>query len=100
MKTFLTAAFLGITGLAGAAGADAQDVRNYRKDHDRHERRVENRREHRFNRHREYRPIAPKVERYWVPARYATVFVGYDHCGQPMYRSVCVAAGYWATRPC
>jgi len=104
MNPFLTAAILGMTGLAGAAGAEAQDLRNYR--HDRHDRRVESRHhprnDHRYNRWRERRhaPPAPRVERYWVPARYATVFAGYDHCGRPIYRTVCVSAGYWATRRC
>ena len=88
MKTFLTAAILGLTGLAGIATADAQDVRNHRNDakHERHHRRE-------FRRHH-----APRVQRYWVPARTESVFAGYDHCGKPIYRTVCVP-GYWATRP-
>src|SRR5690349_14548916 len=99
MKTFLTAAILGLTGLAGAAGADAQDVRKYRNDRDDHK--IERRhpgREHRFNRgdfrrHRE----ATRLERYWVPERTESVFAGYDHCGKPIYRTVCVP-GHWETR--
>jgi hypothetical protein len=93
MKTFLTAAILGLTGLAGAAGADAQDVRKYRNDRDDHK--IE-RRHHRgdFRRHRE----TARVERYWVPARTESVFSGYDHCGKPVYRTVCIP-GHWATRP-
>jgi hypothetical protein len=96
MKTFLTAAILGITGLVGVAGAEAQDLRNYRND--RHDRRSESR--YRHNDNRFTRRHAPRVERYWVPARYATICVGVDHCGRPIHRTVCVAAGYWATRPC
>jgi len=93
MKTFLTAAILGLTGLAGAAGADAQDVRKYRNDRDDHK--IE-RRHHRgdFRRNREAR----RVERTWVPARTESVFSGYDHCGKPVYRTVCIP-GHWATRP-
>lgn len=99
MKTFLTAAILGITGLAGAAGAEAQDLRSYRHDrNDRRDRRSESR--HRHHDHRYTRHHAPRVERYWVAPRYERVFVGYDHCGQPMYRTVCVSAGYWGYRPC
>ena len=97
MKTILTAAILGLTGLAGAAGAEAQDVHRYRND-DRRETRVE---VHRpwfsfsfFRGHHE-----PRVERVWVPARYESRFSGYDHCGKPLYRSVCVSEGHWTTRP-
>jgi hypothetical protein len=101
MKTMLTAAILGITGLAGAAGAEAQDLRHYRND--RHDRRVESRHRPRHDYRRDYRParpIAPRMERYWVAPRYETVYVGVDHCGRPQYRTVCVSAGYWAYRRC
>jgi hypothetical protein len=100
MKTFLTAAILGLTGLAGAASADAQDVRKYRNDRD--DRRIDRRhrdREH-GRRHRDVRPRheSVRVERYWIPARTTSVFAGYDPCGRPIYRTVCVP-GHWATRP-
>ena len=39
-----------------------------------------------------------RVERYWAPARTTSVFAGYDPCGKPTYRTVCVP-GHWATRP-
>jgi len=26
------------------------------------------------------------------------VFAGYDHCGKPVYNTICVSAGYWDTR--
>jgi len=97
MKTFLTAAILGLTGLAGVAGAEAQDVHKYRGGNEpRHERRDEPRGFYR-NRHRE---AAPRVERVWVPARFETRIVGYDHCGKPIYNQICVSAGYWTTRTC
>lgn len=95
MKTFLTAAILGLTGLAGAASADAQDVHRYRND--RNDRRIER---HHPNREVRRRPHAPRMERYWVAPRYETVFAGYDHCGRPTYRTVCVSAGYWSYRRC
>jgi hypothetical protein len=94
MKTFL---FAGILGLAGAVGAEAQDVHNYRNDGPRQESRYEGRRQTGFwsffRRHRAH------SERVWVPARYESRFAGYDHCGKPIYRSVCVCEGYWTTRP-
>jgi len=97
MKTILTAAILGLTGLAGAAGAEAQDVHRYRHD-DRCETRVEVHRPGWFSflyrRHHE-----PRAERVWVPARYESRCTGYDHCGKPLYRSVCVSEGHWTTRP-
>src|SRR6185503_9245660 len=97
MKTILTVAILGLTGLAGVAGAEAQDAHRYRNDNYR-ETRVEVRRHPgtwwQFWRHRE-----PRVERVWVPARYESRFAGYDHCGKPIYRSICVCEGYWTTRP-
>ena len=102
MKTFLTAAILGLTGLAGAVGADAQDVRKYRNDRDDHkvERRHRDRAHGRRNREARPRHESARVERYWVPARTESVFSGYDHCGKPIYRTVCVAAGHWAYRRC
>jgi len=41
----------------------------------------------------------------WVPVRYDTVFAGYDFCGRPIYRTVCVSAGHYEStivgyRPC
>jgi hypothetical protein len=99
MKTMLTVAILGLTGLAGVAGAEAQDVRTYRRDGPRHESRYESHRQPaswwQFWRHR-----TPRVERVWVPARYESRFAGTDHCGRPIYRSVCVSEGYWTTRHC
>ncbi|MBI3858068.1 MAG: hypothetical protein HY293_20500 [Planctomycetes bacterium] len=85
MKTFLTAAILGLTGLAGAAGADAQDHRDSR-----HERSIPVR-HHR--RHRETR-----MERVWVPARSETRVVGTDSCGKPITRRVSISEGYWTMR--
>ena len=97
MKTFLTAAILGVTGLAGMAGAaEAQDVHKYRGGNEpRHERRGEHRGFFR-NRHRE----AVRVERVWIAPRFETRITGYDHCGKPIYGQVCISAGYWTTRPC
>ena len=95
MKTFLTAAILGVTGLAGVAGAEAQDVHKYRGGTaTRHERRDDHR-DFRRNRHRE------TVARGAVlgPPRYRDPHLGYDHCGRPITSQVCVAAGYWSTRP-
>jgi len=95
MKTFLTAAILGLTGLAGVAGAEAQDSHPYRGGNaPRHERRGEhrgfyrNRREH------------VRVERVWIAPRFETRIVGYDHCGKPITNQICVSAGYWSTRAC
>jgi hypothetical protein len=97
MKTILTVAILGLTGLAGAAGAEAQDVRQYRGNGPRHESRSDSRRPREFRRHG--RHDAPRFKRVWVPARYESRFAGTDHCGRPIYRSVCVCEGYWTTRP-
>ena len=97
MKTILTVAILGLTGLAGAVGAEAQDVRRYRND-DHRETRVEYRHPSWFSRLFR-RHSAPRVERVWVPARYESRFSGYDHCGKPIHRSVCVCEGYWTSRP-
>ena len=96
MKTFLTAAILGVTGLAGVAGAEAQDVHQYRGGNaTRHERRDDHRGFYR-NHHRE----TVRMERFWVAPRFETRIVGYDHCGRPITSQVCIAAGYWSTRPC
>ena len=96
MKTFLTAVILGVTGLAGAAGAQAQDVRPYRGGNEpRHERRDEQRGFHR-DRHR----VTVRVGRIWIAPRFETRVTGYDRCGKPIYGQVCIAAGYWTTRPC
>ncbi len=37
----------------------------------------------------------PVYDRVWVQAQYDEVFVGYDHCGRPIYRTVCVRAGHY-----
>jgi len=37
---------------------------------------------------------APYYENAWVPPVSRTVFAGYDHHGYPVYREVCVRAGY------
>lgn len=99
MKTILTVAILGLTGLAGLTAAEAQDLRSYRRDDSCRESRVEHHRpgwfSRFFGRHR-----APRVERVWIPARYESRMVGYDHCGKPIYRSVCVGEGHWTTRRC
>ena len=112
MKTILTAAILGLTGLAGAVSADAQDVHKYRsgnghqqaRPEPRHDYRPEQRHDNRFEFRHDRRPefhgrvtVAPRLEWFWVPARYDTVFSGYE-CGKPVYRTVCVSAGYWSTR--
>lgn len=34
-------------------------------------------------------------DRRWMPAQYETCFVGYDHCGRPIYREFLVCGGYW-----
>lgn len=104
MKTFVTAAILGLTGLAGAVNADAQDVRRHPGNAPRHEPRHElrHRPEHRgfFGFHFGFSPRpAPRVEQVWIAPRYQTVLVGYE-CGRPVYRTVCVAEGYWTTRTC
>jgi hypothetical protein len=108
MKTFLTAAILGLTGLAGAAGAQAQDVHKFRGGSEpRHETRVQTRHEPRREDHGGFRAFfgfarrepAPRIETTWVAPRYEAVFAGYDSCGKPVYTTVCVSAGYWATRP-
>ena len=95
MKTFL---MVGILGLVGAAGAEAQDAHRYRGEGPRHESRIEVRR-HSGYWWQFWRHSAPRVERVWVPARYESRISGYDHCGKPIYRSVCVCEGYWTTRP-
>ena len=113
MKTFLTAAILGLTGLAGAVSADAQDVRRHptnnpprtESGHEpRHEPRGDFRREpeHRgfFGFHFGFSPRpAPRVEQVWIAPRYETIIAGYE-CGRPVYRTVCAAEGYWTTRTC
>ena len=47
----------------------------------------------------------PVYQQVWVPARFETVFRGYDFCGRPIYRTVCVRAGHYESvfvgyRPC
>jgi hypothetical protein len=37
----------------------------------------------------------PFYEQVWVPPVYETVFCGYDRCGRPRYRQVCVRAGFY-----
>ena len=94
MKTLLIA---GILGLAGAVGAEAQDVHKYRNDGPRHEARGEFR--HRSGFRSDFHRRREHVQRVWVPARYESRIVGYDHCGKPIYQQICVSAGYWTTRP-
>ena len=36
----------------------------------------------------------PIYSQVWVPPVYQSVIVGYDWCGQPIFRTVCVRAGY------
>ncbi len=86
MKSIVTAAVLALAGLAGAPGADAQEHRGPDRDH------------HRVEHHRRNRP-QHRRERIWVPARYESRFSGYDRCGKPVYRSVCVAEGRWTFAP-
>ena len=112
MKTIVTAAILGAMGLAGATSADAQDVRrhppgNAPRHESRHDPRHEPRHEVRhdsnrgfFNFHFGFAPRpAPRVEQVWIAPRYQTVLTGYE-CGRPVYRTVCVAEGYWTTQTC
>lgn len=94
MKTFL---FAGILGLAGAVGAEAQDAHKYRNDGPRHESRYEGHRRSGFWSF--FRGHRTHGNRVWVPARYETRIVGYDHCGMPITRSILVCEGHWATRP-
>ena len=82
MKALLTTAILGLTGLAGAAGADAQETRTPRHGHGRPDFR--------------YRP---RLEHRWVAPRYETIYAGRDHCGRPVFRTICVSAGYWTVQP-
>ena len=87
MKTIVTAAVLALAGLAGASGADAQDYRNHGPRQG----------QPRVEQHRRHRSFpAPHRTRIWVPARYETRFAGYDNCGRPIHRSVCVTAGHWS----
>jgi hypothetical protein len=49
---------------------------------------------------RTYRPVhvhcrVPVYQEIWIPAAYQTVVVGYDRCGRPIVRTVCVREGYW-----
>ena len=37
----------------------------------------------------------PIYRQVWVPARYQQVFVGYDRCGAPVYRTVFVSGGHY-----
>lgn len=94
MKTFL---FAGILGLAGAVGAEAQDAHKYRYDGPRHESRYEG--HHRSGFWSFFWGSRSHSHRVWVPARYETRVVGYDHCGKPITRSVIVCEGHWETRP-
>lgn len=41
----------------------------------------------------------PRSDRQWMNApRPERIVSGYDNCGNPIYRSVTVPGGYWATR--
>ena len=53
------------------------------------------RRHHRRARRRARR--ARHVRRVWVAPVYREVIVGYNHCGHPVYRSICVREGYYRT---
>jgi hypothetical protein len=93
MKTIVTAAVLALVGLGGAAGADAQEHRSHPSGGGQH-------RDLRAHRHRVERvEHAPRLERIWIAPRYETVFAGYDHCGKPLVRTVCISEGRWTTRP-
>ena len=37
----------------------------------------------------------PRYERVWTPPVYRTIFAGYDVCGNPVYRRVCVRVGHY-----
>ena len=39
----------------------------------------------------------PVYNQIWIPARHESVIVGYDHCGRPLYRAVCVSPGHYET---
>jgi hypothetical protein len=90
MNAMLAAAAL---GLFSGVAAPTPEARPY------HEARA-------YHMHRHFgRPhvvIAPRFERVWVEPCVERRFVGYDACGQPMYRTICVTPGYWTTRevPC
>jgi hypothetical protein len=37
-----------------------------------------------------------RSHRVWIAPAYETIVVGYDHCGEPIYRRICVRRGYWS----
>ena len=45
-------------------------------------------------RHVHTRSCTPVYAKVWVPPRYERVVVGRDDCGRPIFRTVCVSAGY------
>lgn len=52
-----------------------------------------------FGRDRHVHRCVPVTRRVWVPTtRVERVFVGYDRCGYPVYRSVLVPCGRYETR--
>lgn len=52
-----------------------------------------------FGRARHVHRCVPVTRRVWVPAtRTERVFVGYDHCGTPVFRTIAVPCGRYETR--
>jgi len=91
MRSMLAMATLGLVTLLGFGAAQADEGRHGPGP------RPEARRVHREN----HRHPGRRVERVWVACpRYERRIVSYDHCGQPIYKSVCVSEGYWSYRHC
>ena len=53
------------------------------------------RRYQRRHHHRHVHVRTPIYQKVWCEPAYREVFAGYDECGNPIYRSVCVSAGYY-----
>lgn len=90
MKTLVTAVVLALAGLGGAVGADAQEHRPRPSEGGQN-------RELRVHRYRAEHAL--RMERIWIAPSYKAVLAGYDHCGKPVYRTVCISEGCWTTRP-
>lgn len=52
---------------------------------------------YRHHHRRAVRVRVPVYEKIWVPPVYRTVCHGYDSCGRPIYRQVCIREGYYRT---
>ena len=105
---------LGLFALPSEANADGLRVRlgfgdvhigghrggvgvSFGKRHHRHHHRVRGRyhRSHRVRHHVHVR--APIYHKVWIEPVYRRVLVGYDYNHCPVYRNVCVRAGYYRT---